>query len=373
MDYDKDSDNISLKNLNPKNRRNFFDFPIDNPLFICVIAHTDTGEIPGLTIAGANPDMIKYTPPADAEFLYYGKCKCITSIPATPDGKPTPALITRSMLQNFNIPFLVVNSGTKITPSIPYFSFDIEPGKNIQYFDALSLSETKKAYEYGKILGKEMSKINDFVVIGESIPGGTTTALGVMLAMGIDAYGRVSSSMPENPNILKKTIIANSMERKNISFGSLKDDPFKAISLFGDPMIPSVVGIAGGLIENDKKIMLAGGTQMCSVAAVLKTLNYDMKKVAIGTTSYVVDDPLSDFINLACMISDDLALYGARLYLENSKKKGLNAYSQGFVKEGVGAGGVSILSMLMSKRKLMTDILLSYIEKEYESSIEPHL
>lgn len=375
MNYDMDSEteNESLKNLNPENQNNFFDFPINNPLFICVISHTDTSEISGLTIAGANPDMIKYTPPADAEFLYYGKCKCIEGIPASPDGKPTPALITRSMLQNFKIPFMVVNSGAKINPSIPYFSFNISHGKNIQNFDALSLSETKRAYQYGKILGNQLSKTNDFVVIGESIPGGTTTALGVMLSMGIDAYNKVSSSMPDNPNLLKKTIIENSMEKKNILFGSLKHDPFKAISLLGDPMIPSVAGISSGLIENEKKIMLAGGTQMCSVAAILKSLNYDMKKISIGTTSYVVKDPSSDFVGLASLISHDISIYGSKLDLEHSKKEGLRAYSKGYVKEGVGAGGVSILAMLISKRNITSNMLLSYIEKEYEYSIERYL
>ncbi len=364
---------MHLNNLNPKNQRNFFDFQIKNPLFICVISHTDTSEISGLTIAGANPEMIKYTPAADAEFLYYGKCKCIEGIPASPDGKPTPALITRTMLQNFNIPFMVVNSGTKINPSIPYFSFNVSPGKNIEHFDALSLSETKKCYEYGKILGEQLSKINDFVVIGESIPSGTTTALGVMISMGIEAYGKVSSSMPDNPSTLKKTIIENAMKKKNVSFGSLKEDPFKAISLFGDPMIPSVAGIASGLIENDKKIMLAGGTQMCAVTAILKSLNFNMNKVSIGTTSFIIDDPSSDFISLAASISDEISLYGAKLDLEKSVKDGLRAYSKGFVKEGVGAGGVSILSTLLAEENITSNILLSYIEKEYEYSIERYM
>jgi NaMN:DMB phosphoribosyltransferase len=43
-----------------------------NPLFICTIATTETGKIPGLSAAGANPDFTDFTPPADAELLLLG-------------------------------------------------------------------------------------------------------------------------------------------------------------------------------------------------------------------------------------------------------------------------------------------------------------
>ena len=88
---------------------------IINPIFICVISHTETSKIPGLTIAGANSDLIQQTPSADAEFLYYGKCICIKGVPATPDGKPTPAIITRTALNIAGIPFLVVDAGVDLS------------------------------------------------------------------------------------------------------------------------------------------------------------------------------------------------------------------------------------------------------------------
>ncbi len=81
--------------------------PIRNPVFVCVISYTATCEIPGITVAGANLESLKYTSPADAEFLHYGHCKCIDKVPVTPDGKPTPAIITRAALRLSNIPFFV--------------------------------------------------------------------------------------------------------------------------------------------------------------------------------------------------------------------------------------------------------------------------
>ena len=72
-------------------------------LFSFVISYTETSEIPGITVAGADPDFIKFTPPADAEFLHYGFCKSIDIIPMTPDGKPTPALLTRTCFDNLQV------------------------------------------------------------------------------------------------------------------------------------------------------------------------------------------------------------------------------------------------------------------------------
>lgn len=341
-----------------------------NPIFVCVISYTETSEIPGITVAGANKDLIKYTSSADAEFLYYGRCKCIDGVPATPDGKPTPAIITKTMLNIGNIPFIVVDSGAKIRPDIPLFSFNLRSGKNIMENIAMESEEVEKAYRYGLMLGKQLSKNNDLVILGESIPGGTTTALAVMLSLGIDAKNKMSSSMPENPHNLKNMIVIKSMKRNNITFGSLKDKPFEAISLLGDPMIPSVTGIAQGVIDNGGRVMLAGGTQMCTILSILKSLNVKTDKVVIGTTKYIFNDHSADFTNLVLSIDNNVGIVISDLHLIESTKLGLKAFANGFVKEGVGAGGVSIATMINANGKLNGEILLKYIEREYEKNIE---
>src|SRR5690349_5909678 len=40
---------------------------ITNPIFICVISYTGTSEIPGITMAGANAELLKFTSAADSE------------------------------------------------------------------------------------------------------------------------------------------------------------------------------------------------------------------------------------------------------------------------------------------------------------------
>ena len=342
-------------------------FLTTNPIFVCVISYTETSQIPGITFAGANPDLIKYTPAADSEFLYHGKCFSISGVPATPDGIPTPALLTRTALLLGNTPCLVVNSGSKIDPKIPFISFGINHGKNIQHEAALELFETHQAFEYGKILGKQLSKSNDLVVLGESIPGGTTTALGVLTGFGIDANYKISSSMPNNPHDLKIHVVQEAIKNQKIS--DLMD-PFKIISLLGDPMIPAVAGIATGAIQSESKVMLAGGTQMAAVLAFMSSLNVSFNRICIGTTSYVTQDENSDLEFLVRTISPDIPILSVNPGLGNSTKNGLIMYDKGVVKEGVGSGGALIALILKLNRSLDRDTFLRNIEEEYERNIE---
>ena len=342
-------------------------FLTKNPIFVCVISYTETSQVPGITFAGANPDLIKYTSPADSEFLYHGRCFSIPGVPATPDGIPTPALLTRTALLLGKIPCLIVNSGSKIAPKIPYVSFGINYGKNIQHEAALQLFETHQAFDYGNVLGNQLSKSNDLIVLGESIPGGTTTALGVLTGFRIDANYKMSSSMPTNPHDLKIRVVQEAI--KNYNIADLKD-PFKIVSLLGDPMIPAVAGIAAGVIQSGSRVMLAGGTQMAAVLALMASLKVPLDKIMIGTTSYITKDENSDLDFLIRSISPDMPILSINPGLSRSSKNGLLMYDKGVVKEGVGSGGALLTLLLKLNGSLDKDIFLRKLEEEYEKNIE---
>jgi uncharacterized protein (TIGR00303 family) len=346
-------------------------FAAADPVFVCVISYTATSEIPGITVAGANPDLIKYTSPADAEFLYYGKCMCVEGVPATPDGKPTPALITRTALLKGEIPSFVVDAGALVKPSVPFFSFGLDSGKNILTHAAMETSAVKRALELGEITGKQLARLSDLVVIGESIPGGTTTALAVLTALGVDAKFKVSSSMPENPHSLKNRVVEAALARSE-SMSQNAGSSLEAVALLGDPMIPSVAGIARGALSAGCRVMLAGGTQMTAVMLLLKLLDTRLRGLCIGTTKYVMDDRTSDLAGLAKAVSPETPVLTCDLHLEDSVKPGLRSFNQGFVKEGVGAGGASLAAMLKSD-KITGRNLMAAIEKEYESCIESRM
>ena len=50
----------------------------------------------------------------------------------TPDGKPTPAILTKVALESASIPHVVINAGSKILPDIPFIETGLDHGKNIQ-------------------------------------------------------------------------------------------------------------------------------------------------------------------------------------------------------------------------------------------------
>ena len=332
------------------------------PLFVLTIATTETAKIQGISAAGQNPEFTDYTPAADAELLLLGKCKSIDGVPITPDGIPTPALIAMSALRLADIPVLVASGGLKVKPKIPYFDLGGNPGRDIKTGNAVD--NVSEVIERTKLAGEQLAKTAEYLVIGESIPGGTTTALGLLSAMGINAQGKVSSSMPENPHGLKGDVVRAGLAAAGEKFGSLKDNPVRAISCVGDPMMAAfaglVLGAAGGV-----PVLMAGGAQMTAVLAVVKALDADVLcNVAIGTTRWVVNDSSSNIRGIVSQIAD-VPILAADLDFSASRFSGLQAYEKGIVKEGVGAGGAAIASMTASGGTVTKHMLLREIERSY--------
>lgn len=324
-----------------------------NFLFSFVISYTETSEIPGITFAGSNKEMIKFTPPADAEYLYYGSCKSIDAIPMTPDGKPTPALITKTALEMSSIPSIVINAGSKIEPQLPFVYSGLEYGKNIQQNQAMTQSQVMRAIDFGRIIGRTLATLTDCLVIGESVPGGTTTALAVMRGLGYDA--KVSSSIPQNPVELKNHVVSDALKRLE------SNDPYHVISQLGDPMIPFVAGMLTTASEISN-VILAGGTQMAAVLAFANKIGFNKDRAAIGTTSYIIYDKSANFLDIISQIGD-IPVLSVDPLLEKSQFPGLRAFSEGFAKEGVGAGGSIIASIL--KSGFSSNAFLPKMEEEY--------
>ena len=323
-------------------------------LFSFVISYTETCEIPGITFAGADKDSIQFTPPADAEYLHYGYCKTINKIPMTPDGKPTPGLLTKIALESSSIPHLTINAGSKISPQLPFIETGLPFGKNILTQDAMTDSQVSHAVDFGRIVGRSLASLTDCLIIGESIPGGTTTALAVLRALGYDA--KVSSSIPNNPVELKNEIVESAMKRIH------SDHPYSIIAKVGDPMIPFVSGMLSSA-SGVSKVMLAGGTQMSAVLAFASKIGFNEENTAIGTTSYITNDESANFKDLVQKIVD-IPIISVDPGLKNSRYSGLRAFSEGFAKEGVGAGGSIISSMLKTGND--STKFLEMVEEEYE-------
>jgi len=292
-----------------------------------------------------------------------GSCKCIKGVPVTPEGIPTPALITISALRLADIPSIVVSGGVKIKPLVPYLELGGKHGGDIRTGKAVE--DAEEILLRAKIAGENLSKMAEYLVVGESIPGGTTTALGVLLAMGIDAKGKVSSSMPKNPHELKIKVVEEGLKAANVEFGALAFDPLKAVSCVGDPMIPAFAGLVLGAAYS-VPVLMAGGTQLGAVLAVIKAFDRRvLNNVAIGTTRWVIEDKSADLKGIIAQIAD-IPILAADLNLSRSRFDGLKAYERGFVKEGVGAGGAAIAAIAKSKGMITAATLLGEIERNYE-------
>lgn len=104
-------------------------------------------------------------------------------------------------------------------------------------------------------------------------------------------------------------------------------------------------------------VLLAGGTQMLAVYALAEalaltaslmnqySLTWQPEQVVVGTTRWVAEDSTGDTVGLARKIGT-VPLLATGLSFATSCYPQLQAYEQGYVKEGVGAGGCAIAAHL---------------------------
>ena len=318
----------------------------DNSVFIITIGTTETSEIPGISGAGATPELTEYTPAADVEFMVLGNVHCMDEAPETVVGDaaaPTPARLTKASLQLSNIPFVIVDAGSKIKPDVEYVSFGKEYGRDIR--TGKGVLNPLEIFENGKDLGAELSRRHEILIIGESIPAGTTTALGVLKALGYEANEKVSGSMPHNPHDLKIETVNEGLKNAGIEPGS-DVDAIQAIGAVGDPTLPA---IAGMVLGSDVPVILAGGTQMAATCAIIKSIqpSFDFSRINIATTVFVAKDETADLFGILNQIDDNITVHVVDPRFGDSEHAGLKNYEDGFVKEGAGAGGAMFTALAL--------------------------
>lgn len=300
-------------------------------MFLLVIGATDIAKVPGISAAGANVDILPFTAPADADMLWWGRPRVVDAIPVDPQGHPTPAIITRAAQIEAGFPVLTVRAGSFVAPACPHVEMGAEPGGDPRI--GASVKGAKDLFERAMFLGAQLAFGKDRIVIGESVPGGTTTAYFLLKALGFD--GMVSSAGPENPVSLKQKAWEDVAVRLKREGFSPESDPLDLAAQVGDPMQIVVAGLVAG-IPGGVDITLAGGTQMLAVAALLRKMKVQ-RAPRVATTCYVSRDEGAHFSDLAMAIG--VRTWSAPLDFSASSFTGLSDYEKGFVKEGVGAGG----------------------------------
>ncbi|CCQ35252.1 nicotinate-nucleotide-dimethylbenzimidazole phosphoribosyltransferase [Natronomonas moolapensis 8.8.11] len=307
---------------------------------------TRTAEIDGISAAGADPELMIHTPSADSEILTYGRTVRSPVVPVSPTGCPTPAVVTRAVVERLGLETTVVDAGVAEPTGAPTVTVGANAGDDIREPDPVP--SAPGAFAAARQFGRALP--DDELFVAETVPGGTTTALGVLTALGeVDVLGPagdaaeagvVSSSLPENPLGLKREVVAESLAASGLSPGDAAGEPTVALRRAGDPALAVVSGLAAGALETDTAVTLAGGTQLVAAAACLRHGGYD-RRLSLATTSFVAEDPSIDLDRAADGLELSVTVTDPGF---TDDHPAMAAYNAGEAKEGVGMGGALALA-----------------------------
>ncbi|WP_266081883.1 nicotinate mononucleotide-dependent phosphoribosyltransferase CobT [Haladaptatus caseinilyticus] len=303
--------------------------------FVLAAGATRTAEIDGISAAGAAPDLMAHTPSADVEIVEYGRPVRAPIVPVSPSGCPTPAVITRAVRERIDFDLTVIDAGLIRPTRTPTVSVGAQRGEDVRETEPVPCAQ--EVYEETRRFGAALP--DDSVMIGETIPGGTTTALGVLTALDEDIT--VSSSLPDNPLRLKRTVVSEALSASDIDRGDAAGDPVFAVNSMGDPVLATVAGFTVGALESGIDVTLAGGTQMLAAAALVRHAGID-GPLGLATTSFVADDE-TVALDRACD-RHDLDLEVTDPGFDEGDHVSMQRYIEGEGKEGVGMGGALALA-----------------------------
>ena len=327
--------------------------------FFLILAGSQTAEVEGISSAGSTSISRRYTAIADAELLLRGPAHPAKwPLPPLPGGV-SPALISYVASRFLEIKPTIISSGLLQKPSFNHITLesdDIGPARCLSSGKAMEIARVKSLVEGGFKIGKQCKRP---LLITECVPGGTTTAFAILAGLGISVNGLISGSHRNPPSELKAELV-----NQGIKAAKLEDNPssIDLMAAVGDPFQPIAVGLLMGAKESGREILLGGGCQMLAVLALalneIKTESHSefVKKILVGTTSWLVEESLSSskkrnsFIHLMNHVGKHFKVSISGLAsgyrFNDSNQKVLRDYEIGYVKEGVGAGALSLLAQI---------------------------
>ena len=367
---------FGINSFGSKNHKNSFNESleilqksVDKFKIYLVIAGTDTSQIQGISAAGINAKSRRETALADAEFLLFGPSKDHKYKLPYLNAGVTPALISYVCSKLINATPTVIPLGLHDKPYFRYLFVEdqlLGPASSLTTGKSMPRKRVLNLYEKGISIGKSSKQP---VLIAESVPGGTTTAQAVMETFGLNVSNLVGSSLFKAPRELKRRVIQTGLLNANLKNNF---DSFDVISSVGDPFQAFSMGLLIGSRLANQTVLLSGGSQMIAVILLalelLDSKNKEdfFKNVFIATTSWLVKDKsLSDLLDLINQKHKvNLIGLASPLNFKSSNSKELKDYELGHVKEGVGAGGISILAFLKGFRnKEIVSLCQVHLEK----------
>nr|WP_255326799.1 nicotinate-nucleotide--dimethylbenzimidazole phosphoribosyltransferase [Synechococcus sp. CC9616] len=325
---------------------------------LLLLAATQTAEQDGISAAGATAASRRLTALADAELLLRGtEASRRWALPPLPAGV-SPALLSRVAVESLHLKPQVVALGLHHSPDFPHLrleSVSQGPSACLSGGQAMSPDRVETLWNQGERLGRRLRRP---LVLAECVPGGTTTALAVLTALGLQAGDLVSGSARQPPQALKQQLVATGLQR-----AQLPHDPSAraVLAAVGDPFQAVAAGLLCGAAEADQPVLLGGGSQMVAVLTLaLSSLPVLLRqrlsqRVLIGTTAWLAQEsvvpPAGSMLSRLVALASDrcavpLAAMACGVRFSRSRHQQLQDFERGYVKEGVGAGALLLLAQL---------------------------
>ena len=325
---------------------------------LLVLAATSTAEQDGISAAGATARSRRLTAVADAELLLNGPAAARRwPLPPLPAGV-SPALLGHAVLPWVPLNPSVAALGLPVEPDFPHLRFEggaAGPANCVSTGHAMSAARVQRLWSQGQRLGRRLRRP---LVLAECVPGGTTTAQAVLTALGVPVQGLISGSARQPPHALKSQLVA-----AGLAEAGLGPDPAAqaVVAAVGDPFQALAAGLLMGAADGCQPLLLAGGSQMAAVLALAMAASSEdarkrlSERVMLGTTAWLAEErfpgedrpPLDRLIDaLAARFGVGMVALSSGVRFHDSCHQQLRDYENGYVKEGVGAGGLLLLAQL---------------------------
>ncbi|MEL6938167.1 MAG: nicotinate mononucleotide-dependent phosphoribosyltransferase CobT [Cyanobacteria bacterium J06598_1] len=323
------------------------------PTFACILSFTETGLIPHLSAAGKTLEDRRCTAALDGNFLLADPLQPARLPPLS--AGISPAVITRAVLQSLSIPCHLLSTGLPTPLKAPHIELPNVSAQAVNTGQAMPLAAAAALFEAGQYWGKKLAPAGSYLILGECVVGGTTTAQAVLSALGHTTNGLMSSSHRTSNHAQKQSLVAAGItawqQRITQNDEPLLKSPLGIAAALGDPMQLVAAGMTLAASQRCG-VLLAGGAQMLAVYGLMKAIAQQFacpwipEQIVVGTTRWVVEDSSADTVAIARHLKTPYLT--SQINFGQSPYVQIKAYEQGFVKEGAGAGGCAIASHLIA-------------------------
>jgi NaMN:DMB phosphoribosyltransferase len=165
----------------------------------------------------------------------------------------------------------------------------------------------------------------------------------------------VSGSLRHPAHDLKQSLVEQGMAAAGRWLGTEGwNDPLAVVAALGDPMQPIAAGLLLEAAGAGVPVVLAGGSQMVAVLALALALappdqrSRLLAATGLATTRWVAHEAGSDLVHLLGLLGqrwqvEEPLAFRCSLAFPSPCHPALAAYEEGYVKEGVGAGGLAVV------------------------------